>query len=312
MRRPLVFVVGILTGLALGLNWPVMSVGVGLLPPLWLGAARLVGGGVILGVALAITGRLRVPQRRDYPVMATIMFVRLGIVTSFVFLALQFTPPGRSSVLVYSSVLWAAPLGRWLLRERVTPLRQAGVTAGVIGVLIIVAPWHLDWSDTDLVIGYALLVTASIAQALGTVHVRGHRWAVPPLSFMPWQFVGAGMALALAASLLEGSPGAIEITWETSGILAYQSLIASAFGFWGVLTVSRSLPAVSSQLILMSAPAVGVGASALLLGERLDLALFGGMALIFAGVVVGVLSGRSEDGYPAGRRRNEDLPSHIA
>ena len=69
------------------------------------------------------------------------------------------------------------------------------------------------------------------------------------------------------------------------------AVIASAFGFWGVLTVSRNLPAVSSQLILMSAPAVGVVASSLILGEALDAALLVGMLLIFAGVVVGMLSG---------------------
>jgi drug/metabolite transporter (DMT)-like permease len=290
MRRPLVYLVGALTGLALGLNWPVMSAGVDLLPPLWLSAARLAGGGLVLGAFVAASGLLRVPERRDYPLMVSITLLRLAAVTSFVLLALQFTPPGRSSVLVYSSVLWAAPLARWLLRERVTALRQAGVVAGLVGVVLIVSPWELDWSDRDLLIGYGLLMAAAVLQAFSAVHIRGHRWAVSPVSYMPWQLGGAGLSVAAAALLFEGVPAGIDLTWEVGGILGYQALIASAFGFWGVLTVSRNLPAVSSQLILMSAPAVGVVASWLVLGEALDAGLVVGMLLIFAGVAAGMLS----------------------
>jgi drug/metabolite transporter (DMT)-like permease len=76
-----------------------------------------------------------------------------------------------------------------------------------------------------------------------------------------------------------------------AGILGYQAIIASAFGFWGVLTVTRNLPAVSSQLILMVAPAAGVGASAIVLRESLDAGLVVGMVLIFAGVLAGMLTG---------------------
>jgi len=65
MRRWLVYVVGALTGLALGLNWPVMSAGVDLLPPLWVSAVRLGGGGLVLGAFVAASGLLRVPERRD-------------------------------------------------------------------------------------------------------------------------------------------------------------------------------------------------------------------------------------------------------
>jgi drug/metabolite transporter (DMT)-like permease len=291
MRRPAVYAIGVLSGLALGFNWPVMAAGVDLLPPLWLSAARLAGGGLVLGVAVAAAGKLRVPQRRDYGVMATITLLRLAVVTSFVLLALQFTPPGRSSVLVYSSVLWTAPLARWLLGEKVTPLRQAGVVAGIVGVVIIVSPWRFDWSNHDLMIGYAFLMTAALVQAFSAVHIRGHQWAVSPLSYMPWQLVGAGLAVAVAAILVEGSPANIEVSWEAAAILGYQALIASAFGFWGVLTVTRNLPAVSSQLILMVAPAAGVAASAVVLSEAPDLGLIVGMLLIFAGVMAGMLSG---------------------
>ena len=291
MRRPVVYVIGALTGLALGLNWPVMAVGVELLPPLWLASARLTGGGVVLGVGLALLGRLRRPQRRDYPVMATIMIVRLGMVSAFVFLGLLFVPPGRSSVLVYSSVLWAAPLGRWLLKERVTRLRQAGVVAGLMGVIVLVSPWRLDFSDQDLIIGYLFLFGAAVSQAIGAIHVRGHRWAVSPLSLMPWQLTGAGILMAGVAWLLEG-PIAVDPGWLELGVVGYQAVFGSAFGFWGVLTVSRNLPAVSSQLLLMCTPVIGVISSVVFVDESLTPALIVGMLLIFLGVGASIVADR--------------------
>src|SRR5262245_27179947 len=48
-----------------GANWPVMRVGVSLVPPLWFVVARLVLGLLSLALPLVLTGRLRLPPRHD-------------------------------------------------------------------------------------------------------------------------------------------------------------------------------------------------------------------------------------------------------
>ena len=44
----------------------------------------------------------------------------------------------------------------------------------------------------------------------------------------------------------------------TVAIVVYQIFLGSAFGFWGLLTISRSLPAITTNLLLMAVPVVGL------------------------------------------------------
>ena len=290
-----VYGVAALTILVLGVNWPVMGVGVELVPPLWLTSIRLFGAGVLVGAVVALRGRLPLPNRQDAPILLSVAVVRLALVYALVFVALTLVPPGRSSVLVYTSALWTAPLAAWLLAERFTALRAVGVLAGVGGVVLLVEPWTLEGTGDSALVGYAMLIGAAMATAIGTVHIRGHRWAARPHELMPYQLLLAGTLTALVAVAVEGAP---RWDWDLTvvGIAGYQVVLASAFGVWGTLTIGRGLPALTASILLMTVPVIGVTSSAVLVGETLTLAVLGGMALIFTGVSAGVLSDRRATG----------------
>src|SRR3546814_11954242 len=55
-----------------GANWPVMKLGVQSMPPLWFATARMVLGAACLLALLAVIGRLKLPTRRDLPVVLTV------------------------------------------------------------------------------------------------------------------------------------------------------------------------------------------------------------------------------------------------
>jgi drug/metabolite transporter (DMT)-like permease len=136
-----------------------------------------------------------------------------------------------------------------------------------------------------------LLLVAAIVSAFTTVHVRAHRWRATPLELMPWQFAVAVVPVTAIAFAVDGAPS---VDWTTSavGIVAYQIALASAFGVWGGLTVMRSLPAISANLALMAVPAVGLGSSILLVDEPASISLLLSLALVVAGVGLGLLSDR--------------------
>jgi drug/metabolite transporter (DMT)-like permease len=219
--------------------------------------------------------------------VASVALIRLALVSVLVFSALRFVPPGRSSILVYTSSLWTAPLAAWFLRERLTRWRIAGMVAGAVGVTILVEPWTLDWSNGRTALGYGMLLLAAIATSVGTVHIRGHRWTATEFELMPWQLALAGVVTGILALALEGPP---EVTWTmaTAGNVAYQAVLASAFGIWGFLTMSRSLPAISTNLTLMAVPAIGLASSVLFVGEPLTVQVVAGLLLILAGAGAGV------------------------
>jgi len=298
MRRPAVYLLAAATVGVLGLNWPIMAAGVDLVPALWLAAFRMAGAALVVAGAIATRGVPR-PQPADRPILWSVGLVRLALVTALVFSALEFVPPGRSSILVYTASLWTVPFAVAFLHERLTSHRLLGLALGSLGVVLLIEPWGLDWSDTDLVLGLGMLLIAAVANAASTVHIRAHRWAGTPFELMPWQLAVAAVPIAALAAAIEGPP---EIRWTaaTVGVVAYQILLGSAFGFWGLLTVSRSLPAITTNLTLMAVPVVGLGTSIAFANERLTFAVAVSLVLILTGVGLGVLSDR---------RRRDPLPS---
>src|SRR5688572_4827422 len=66
MRRPAVYLLAAATVTILGLNWPIMSVGVDLVPPLWLAAFRMGGAALVVAAAMSTRGISR-PQAADRP-----------------------------------------------------------------------------------------------------------------------------------------------------------------------------------------------------------------------------------------------------
>lgn len=261
------------------MTWGVMRI-----PPLWITTLRLLGAAGLVMVILAARGQLRFPPRSDYPIVVSVAVVRLALV---------YVPPGRSSLLVHTSALWAAPIEALFLRERLQALKLVGLALGLGGIVLLMEPWNLSAGGGAATLGYAMLLFAAVASAVGTVHVRGHRWTATALMLMPWQLLGAGLLTSVAAVLFHGPPrNRIDWTGATIAIVGYEVVFASGIGLWGTLTLSRSLPAVSTGVLLMAVPAIGVGSSVLLVSEPLTVALGIGFILSFAGVWANIAADR--------------------
>lgn len=137
--------------LVLGINWPILSMGLREVSPVWMTVLRLAGGTLVVWLFTAASGRLRLPPREDMPVVLSVAFFRLAFVYLMVFTALQFVPPGRSSVLVWTASLWAVPMAWRFLGERMTRLRWTGLVIGILGIVFLVEPWKLSWSDVSVI-----------------------------------------------------------------------------------------------------------------------------------------------------------------
>jgi drug/metabolite transporter (DMT)-like permease len=293
LHGPLVYLIGAATVLIFGVNWPIMARGDEAMAAMWLAAFRLVGAAVLVFAIVAARGSLSKLSRQDVPVLLSVGLIRVGLVNALVFSALRFVPPGRASVVAYTASLWTLPIAAIWLGEKLTPRRVGGVAAGCLGLVLLLEPWALDWSDARLIIGLGMLLGGAVAMAATTVHIRGHRWCATPLELMPWQLaLGAVPTVALAWAL-EGPP-AIDWSVVAVAIIVFQVVFASSFAMWGELTLCRSLPAISANLFLMAVPAVGLGASVLWAGETLTLAAAAGFALILGGVAAGLLSSTSD------------------
>ncbi len=268
-----------------GVNWPVMKVGLTLLPPLHFAFARTVLGGTSLLLLLAASGRLRVPPRGDVPILLSIGILQIALFLGLTHAALMFVDAGRSAILAYTTPIWVVPLSVLLLHERAGRTQLLALAFGMAGLAVLFNPLALDYDDVHALLGNGMLLAAAAAWALAIVHVRAHRWQSTPLQLMPWQLLLGSLLLLPAALVIEaGRP--IHWSWELAVILAYNGPVASAFCYWAFVTVNRSFPASTTALGSLGVPLVGVLASALALGEPLTAATLGGLALIASGVVV--------------------------
>ena len=80
--------------------------------------------------------------------------------------------------------------------------------------------------------------------------------------------------------------GRPRIAWtaEFWAVLAYNGPLTTCFCVWAIITIGRTLPAITTSLVLLAVPVVGLAASTLWLGETLTAGLLLGMALIGTGV----------------------------
>lgn len=281
----------------LGLNWPIMATGVKYVTPMWMGVFRLGAATLVVVAIAASSGRLSPPPRADLPIVLSLALFRLAGVTLLVFTALQMIPPGRSSVIAWTTPLWTVPIAAVFLGEIMTKRRWIGLALGIAGVVVLFEPWSLDWTDNDIVIGHVLLITGAITNASTSVHIRGHRWTITPLDALPWQLAGGTAIVLVLAVLVDGMP-VIDWTPSLAAIVAYQGFLASGIALWAQIVILRNINPVSANLTMMGVPAVGVISSAVFLGEQTTLGLLAGLVLVTLGVTVNLLS----DGGLPGRR----------
>jgi drug/metabolite transporter (DMT)-like permease len=265
-----------------GANWPVMRVGVTLIPPLWLVLARLVLGLASLVVPLVLTGQLALPPRHDLPVVFSLGLLQMALFLILITVGVQYVAAGRSALLAYTHPLWVAPGSVLLLGERLGPAKLLGLALGLAGLLFLFNPVAFPWADPRAVLGNALLMAAALMWGLGLLHARRHRWVASPLALAPWQMLVAIPPVLASALLFESGP---RVRWspELIAILAYNGPIATAFCFWAAITVSRALPALTTSIGFLGVPMVGIALSTALLGEPFTWSLAGGLALILCG-----------------------------
>ena len=275
----------ILTALVViwGLNWPIMKLVVHAMPPLWFVVTRLTVGAACLFAFLLVTGRLATPTRADWPVVVSVSVFQMWLFIGLTTIGLQFIPAGRSAILSYTMPLWVFPAAVLLFGEKLTPWKLIGMVLGLAGLIVLLNPASIDWSDRHVLLGNFLLLVGAAMWAVAILHTRRHRWRLSPLQLAPFQMALLIVPACFVAWATEG-PFRGEWSWGLLAMLLYNGLLATAFGFWAAVSIQRALPSTTVSLSYLAVPAWGLAASTLWLGEPLPASLLLGGLLILLGV----------------------------
>ena len=276
-----------------GSHWVVVKVGLETIPPFTYGVLRLTSGIATLAVIMAATGRLKRPIAGDYPIILSYGLLAVALMIITMNLALPYIPAGRSSILAYTTPLWIVPI--MVVAARVLPKRAEiiGLLLGMAGLALLLNPAAIDWEAEGALLGSLLLVLGAGGGALAMVHVRLHRWVGTPFDAQIWQLLVAMVPMTLLMLLLEGGELG-SIPWDLAALLAvlYSGPLATAFAFWASQMIVKALGPLTAGIGYLGAPAVGVIAGIIVLGEIITPIDIAGIAVTTAGIVVVLLASR--------------------
>jgi drug/metabolite transporter (DMT)-like permease len=267
--------------LSWGISWPAIKIGVATVPPIWFACFRYGIATVCLFVLVIVRDETVRPPRSDWPLIAVSGVLQMAVYSALTAIALTVVPPGRASVLAFSTPVWVVPLAAWWLRERTSRTALLGVGLGVSGVLAIAGP-AVHSGGARLLLAHVVLVASAASWAVSIVIVRAHRFTATTLALAPWQTLVAACLLVPLASLIEGPPPRIGLSGAAS--LAYVGPVATAFAYWAVVESGRHFRAASMSMALLAAPGIGILISALVLHEHVGAPLIAGVFLIGAGI----------------------------
>lgn len=276
--------------------WPVTRKAIETIPPFWFASLRMWVGVMILVIVLFTTRRLRMPSRHDLPLILSIGFLMLAFYTTLMHLALLYVEAGRAALLGYTTPLWVLPAAYFLFGETPSRRKLIGMAIAMTGLIILFNPRAFNWSDSDVVLGNALLLLCALLWSVTIIHIRGHRPVLTPIQLAPFQLMISASFIGILALLFEPFPDVTSWTTEETGLFFYGATFGTALAMMSVTTCVRYLPTVVSTVGLLGAPVCALILSVFFLGEVLTLDLASGLILIIGGIaMVSVPKSRSKD-----------------
>jgi probable blue pigment (indigoidine) exporter len=152
--------------------------------------------------------------------------------------------------------------------------------------------------------------------SVGFILIKRWNSGVALLPMTAWQLTMGGLVMVPVALIVEGAPS--PVSGSELAAFAYLSLVATLAAYVGWNTGLKHLPAGAVGLIGLLNPVTGVLLGVVLAGETLTVLQLGGIALVFAGILIGqspvrsaVVRGVRARGGVRQRRLGKTDPRHC-
>jgi drug/metabolite transporter (DMT)-like permease len=268
----------VLLAFAWGLNWIAAAFALREISP-W--SLRVAGSGIgaaILFLAATVTGHnMRVPRGEYVHVMIAGFLNVAGfqILSGFAQLS---GATSRAIIITYSMPIWTVMLSRFVLGERLNAIRWFAFALCVVGLAILL--WPLFATGFPPFVFYSL--GCALTWAIATVYIKWAKVTVEPLANAAWQLLFGLVFITFGSVMFEGYPHLWPLAHDTILAILFVGLFGVGLAHFLWWSIVGRLPATTAALGSLLVPVIGVGATALILGERLSIPDIVGFAMIFA------------------------------
>jgi drug/metabolite transporter (DMT)-like permease len=190
--------------------------------------------------------------------------------------------------------VWAVPLSVWLLGERITRAKLAGLALGLGGLALLLAESFTGLGRAPL--GSLLVLGAALSWALGTVLQKRFPVRLPVGLYTAWIMLLGGVPIFVGALLFDDwstLQNVSVIAWLGT---AYNVVIAFAFAHWAWIKIATSVPVSVFSISTLLIPVVGVVSGMLFLGERPAWTEYAALALVVTALLTVLRPGRGAAG----------------
>lgn len=266
-----------------GTSWPAMRT-VFIEMPVWQFRALtcLLGGVALLAMAKLAGGPVRLAREDWLPLaLAGVFNMTVWHVTSGY--GLKMIGAGHAAVVCYTLPVWTALLGAVFMTERFTPRILLGLALGMGGVGVLASHDFAALGSDPL--GLLFVLLAAMSWGVGTVLIKRRRWSVGMNALAAWQLLMACVPIGLIALLTESftlhraSDAAL-----VSG--AYILVVGVIFGYAVWFRVVSLFPATIASIGALVTPVIGMGSSAILLGEPIGWRELAALAFVLSAVAL--------------------------
>jgi len=276
----------VLTGIIWGSSFLFMKVALGGLSPAQVAWSRLILGALTLGLFVALR-RETLPRSLKLWAHMTVLAVSFCVVPFLLFSwAQQHVTSGLASIYNATTPIMTAVMAGLLFRvERLKLVQIAGILVGILGVMIIIAPWQGLDLNQSLVAQFAILgATACYGFSLAYMRKFVSNSGMSALMF---SFLNIGIAAAIMAVLtpfIALTPVALD-PWIVGSVILLGCLGTGVAYIWNQNTLRAWGPTRASTVTYIT-PVVGVALGILILGEGLSWNEPVGAVVVFLGILL--------------------------
>jgi drug/metabolite transporter (DMT)-like permease len=259
---------GVLAALtfAWGFNWTALKVALSEVPP-WTFRSLCLGlGAAVLFAALRAGGQPLAVPRGQWRRLALLAFLNITCWNMLVAFGVALIPSGRASILAYTMPIWAIPLSVWLLGERITRDRLAGLALGMIALVLLLGENLVGLGAAPL--GSLMVLGAALTWALGTVLQKRFPVRMPLGAYTAWMLLLGGVPVFIGTLIIEDMRTLRDVSLGPALGVAYNVFVAFAFAHWAWIKLATSVPVSVFSISMLIIPVIGVLSGAVFLGER--------------------------------------------
>jgi len=260
------------------------------IPPMLMAAMRWITAGLVLIVALKMSGKA-LPRPRSWPALIVLGILLLGFGNGAVVWAELTVPSGLTSVLVATVPFWMVGIEAVTGNAQHLGVRRVGgLVLGFVGIVLLVWPeLSAQGAGSGFLGGVVSSQLAGIGGAVGSTYARrrGHTDAHDEnvLATAAFEMLFGGVAL-LFVGLALGEYSRLAFNTRTSLALAHLTVFGAIAGFTAYAYALKHLSVATVSLYAYINPIIAVILGALVLSEPFGVRMAVAAAIVLTGVAL--------------------------